>query len=384
VLGLGNRSARKTYYAQFRAGQFQLERFRLLLDEVTDAIFLVELPSGTIVDVDRTAARQLGYGLTEMVGLPLKSFVTQVPAGALGAAGAMETLPMKAQMQAILAGKHGARIPVEISARTVAFHGGTYSVLIARDITERLRAEQQLVEAKDAAEAARRATNEFLSIAAHELRTPLMSLTLGLEVLRNKLASARDEVTPKSLDVLRRQANRLSRLASDLVDDARLERGLFTVAKETVDVSAVALELVRRAQERHPSRAIGFKAPGKVDVHGDPLRLEQALSNLVENALKYTDDGAPVDVEIDADATHVRIHVLDRGPGLPPEILERAFERFVRALRPTTTTPGLGLGLHIAREIVRLHGGTITAGNRAGGGSQFTIELPRPRTTPLG
>ncbi|MCP3139901.1 CHASE domain-containing protein [Pyxidicoccus xibeiensis] len=247
----------------------------------------------------------------------------------------------------------------------------------ARAAAEAASAEQQRLASE--ARAAVRVRDEFLSVAAHELRTPLTSLKLQLQLLYRQLRqgtpldAARVE---RGVDSCERQTTRLSQLVDSLLDVSRLASGRMELQLEPLELGEVVRELVRRFESdaQQADVRLTVDAPEPVSGQWDRLRLEQVLTNLVSNALKYG-HGAPVDVRVRGDGTHARLEVTDRGIGIAPEDLRRIFERFERAVS-SRHYGGLGLGLFITRELVEALGGHISVESLPGQGATFTVRLP--------
>jgi two-component system sensor histidine kinase BaeS len=217
---------------------------------------------------------------------------------------------------------------------------------------------------------AREAQTRFLESVSHELRTPLTSIRGYAEGLQERAIDASEAAR-----VIATEAGRLERLVADLLDLARVGRADFTVAHEPVDLA----EVVAHAVERHlpQARELAVELSGSADpatvVLGDEDRILQAVSNLIENALRLTPAGGSVVVHARAGEITVR----DTGPGLAAQDIPRAFERFYLHGRYRSERPvGSGLGLAIVRELVAAMGGSVEASAPAGGGAQFTIRLP--------
>ena len=229
-------------------------------------------------------------------------------------------------------------------------------------------------------EAAVHARDEFLSLAAHELKTPLTSLLGFAEMLsqRLRLDQPMTERDRRALGVVIAQAGRLSRLVDLLLDVARLETGQLALDLEPLDLCALAREVAEEMQpalRRHTLELFCPETPMMVE--GDELRLEQALQNLIGNAIKYSPDGGAVMLRVERQDGHAVIAVSDRGIGIPSESQERLFERFYRARNTVgTQISGMGMGLFVVKEIVTHHGGTVEVRSVENEGSTFTIRLP--------
>nr|AYM53672.1 sensor protein [Cystobacter fuscus] len=227
--------------------------------------------------------------------------------------------------------------------------------------------------------------DQFLSMASHELRTPLTPLKATLELLIRQSGSGPGMSPERQRDTfarLKRQVDRLTRLIGDMLDVSRLQSGRFTLTVAPMDVGALAREVVERIQSARPERArqLTLEVPAEPLVgRWDEQRLDQLLTNLVENALRYSPPDTPVAVRVREEADCVRLDVEDRGIGIPRESLPQLFTPFFRARNAAEHyAGGLGLGLAICREIVERHGGGIQAtSDGPGQGTCFTVRLLR-------
>ncbi|MGE6758477.1 ATP-binding protein [Corallococcus interemptor] len=228
-------------------------------------------------------------------------------------------------------------------------------------------------------EAVRR-RDDFLSIAAHELKTPLTSLQLHIQGLQAKARGAPmppEKLTAK-LESAYSQTQRLGKLVNDLLDISRIAQGQLHIKREDVDLVALVraqLERSREALTRAECEVRFHASEPRLIGHWDALRLEQVVGNLLTNAMKYG-AGKPVEVTLDGDATRVRLEVRDHGIGIAEEDRARIFERFERAVS-VRHYGGFGLGLWIVREIVQALGGNIDVASAPEQGSTFTVTLPR-------
>ncbi len=214
----------------------------------------------------------------------------------------------------------------------------------------------------------------FVADAGHELRTPLTLLRTELELALRHAASAedlRDAVRRSSIEV-----DRLVQLAEDLLLIAQSHAGRLALRVEPLDtadlLASTASRFEWRAQET--GRRIALDAGGETSLRGDRVRLEQALGNLIDNALRH--GGGDVELSTTSANGAVELHVADHGPGMPPEFIERAFERFTRADAARGHAGGAGLGLSIVRMIAEAHGGAAHVQNRTGGGTDVWVTLP--------
>ncbi|HEY1292213.1 MAG TPA: ATP-binding protein [Chloroflexota bacterium] len=232
------------------------------------------------------------------------------------------------------------------------------------------------------AEEAVRAREDFLSVAAHELKTPVTSLR-GFAQLTLRALDQPGELDRarlrQALMVVNQQSDKLRRLVAQLLDVSRIQSGRLALELQPVDVGALVAEVVTAMQNQsqyHTLEVVGGNLPS---VKLDPLRVEQVLTNLVDNAIKYSPQGGLITIELSTpDAQCVEIAVRDHGPGIPPDHREHIFERFYQADEGTSHSAGMGLGLYISREIAELHGGSIRAEFPDDGGARFAIRLPLP------
>jgi PAS domain S-box-containing protein len=235
--------------------------------------------------------------------------------------------------------------------------------------------------ASRALEEALRARDEFLSIASHELKTPLTSMKLRTQMGKRSIEKGDDRVFARE-NVIRlieesdRQLSRLSRLVDDMLDVSRIATGHLTMEPEPLELCPFVEGVVDRLRPQFQEARVevDLQACESLTVRWDHFRIDQVLTNLLTNALKYG-AGKPVAVRVSASGDRVRIEVRDQGPGIAKENQERIFMRFERAISANVVS-GLGLGLYITRQIVFRHGGTIRLDSEPGKGSTFVVELP--------
>jgi signal transduction histidine kinase len=227
-----------------------------------------------------------------------------------------------------------------------------------------------------AREEATRLKEDFLSAAAHDLKTPLTTVVAQAQFLERK--ATRDPSAPSDLQGLQRivrEAQRLSALVTDLLDAARMEQGRLVADREPIDLGALVSSVTARQQS--VTHATEVEVRGAVVGNYDGRRIEQLLENLIENARKYSPEATPVSVSIWQENGEARITVQDRGIGIPAADLPRIFDRFARASNVDDRKfHGMGLGLYICRGIVEEHGGRIWAESEIGKGSTFHVALP--------
>jgi PAS domain S-box-containing protein len=268
---------------------------------------------------------------------------------------------------------------VELVRRTARGRYAPTDLAVAQELARRFGIALDNARLYREAQEAIRARDDFFMIASHELRTPLTPLQLQLEAIERTLkrAGLLNEQLTGRVERCSRQIFRLTRLVESLLDVTRITAGQLAVEPEVLDLCALAREVTERftGEASEVGSTITLHAGESLLGRWDPTRLDQVLSNLLENAVKYG-CGKPVEVDITDEGDAVRVCVTDHGMGIAPEARARIFERFERAVS-LRHYGGLGLGLFIARQIVEAHGGTIEATSHPQAGSTFTVKLPR-------
>jgi PAS domain S-box-containing protein len=278
-------------------------------------------------------------------------------------------------------GRDGRQLWIEWHVRTFRDANGRSIGMrgIAFDVTARRQLEHERAELLKQAQESNRAKDEFLATISHELRTPINAVLGWTQMLRAGILSA--ERASRALESIERNAAAQGRMIEDLLDVSRIVSGKFHLEVEDVDISALAsltVDVVRPAAEAKRIRLEIAHDGAPLMIRGDPHRLEQAIWNLLANAVKFTPVEGRVRLETIANGGEVELVVSDNGEGIAPELLTQVFERFRQAdASPTRPHAGLGIGLAIVRHIVELHGGTVRAESAGrGSGAVFRVRLP--------
>ena len=360
--------------------QAELQRLFALLDEAPILLNVLEGPELRIVMANRRT-REMFAG-RDLIG---RSFRDDVPpsnatlaaAVRVYASGVSETFEATSRDVEGFVGRSFTQTVVPIGDPD----GKITRVMVASvETTEQRRAQEALeAQARDLESARRqaveasRAKDEFLAMLGHELRNPLAPMVMTLELMR---LTGR---TSPEVELLERQVRHMTRLVDDLLDVSRIARGRVELQRQNVALSTIvnrALEMTRPLIEERRHRIFTELAPAAV--HADPDRLAQVVANLITNAAKYSEIGAPIRILTQHSGARVRLAVVDHGIGIAPGMIGRVFEAFVQQPQMLARSQGgLGLGLSIVKSLVEAHGGTVSAhSDGPGRGSTFAIELP--------
>ncbi|MBI4769638.1 MAG: HAMP domain-containing histidine kinase, partial [Chloroflexi bacterium] len=230
-------------------------------------------------------------------------------------------------------------------------------------------------------QATQQAQHDFLANVSHELKTPLTSIQGFAQAILDG-AAASPEALQRSASIIYDEADRMRRLVEGLLDLARLDAGLRTLNRAPLDLRLVLAAAVEKFSLRAKEKKVDLKGdlpPALPAMVGDADRLAQVFANLLDNALKHTPAGGSVVLAASPAPGGVEVSVKDTGPGIPPEDLQRIFERFYQVDKSRARSGGVGLGLTISKEIVEAHGGSLSAESVVGLGSKFIVRLPVAR-----
>jgi PAS domain S-box-containing protein len=359
-----------------------------IVDSSEDAIVSKSL-DGIITSWNQAAERMFGWTAEEAIG---KSIVMIIPQELrqeetmiLGKLRKGERLE---HFETIRVTKHGRRLNISLTVSPIRNKDGKIigASKIARDITDRVQAEEERMmllaserAARERAEAASRAKDEFVAMISHEIRSPLNAILGWAQMLRQ--GTLNEVATANALESIERNARAQAQLVSDLLDISRVITGKLRINARPVDLTNSlnsALESIRPAAEAKQIQLEVEREPYATVVTGDADRLQQVFWNLLSNAVKFTPRNGRVSVRVWRSNSQLQLIVSDTGAGISPEFLPFIFNRFTQA--DTTSArqhAGLGLGLAIVRHIIELHGGTVTAeSDGIGKGATFRINLP--------
>ena len=351
-----------------------------VLESAPDAMIIVDRDDGRIVYANEVAEQVFGFSRLELMGQPVERLVPTRLREAHrlereGYSAAPRRRPMGIGLDLRGYRSDGGEFPAEISLSPLHVGAKTYVVAAIRDVTERKRLEEQ---AKLASEAVRR-RDELLAVASHELRGPVGNIQLLISTLERGATLSSEELRKvvQRMGGLHRQALHLTQLVNELLDLSQIHLGRLQLKLEETDLATLAREVAASMHEEVEQAGSDLVVRAEEPATGrwDRTRLQQVITNLLGNAVKYA-GGQPIEVRVDADPATARVEVQDHGPGIAPEDQARVFELFGRTAAAGVAA-GLGLGLYITRQIVEAHGGHILLHSHPGMGSTFTVDLPR-------
>ncbi|MFN2510021.1 MAG: ATP-binding protein [Pyrinomonadaceae bacterium] len=362
-------------------------RYRRLFEAARDGILILNAHTLKITDVNPFMTELLGYSRDEFLGKELWQIgffsdkkASQDAFRQVQAKGYLryDDLPLRT--------KKGKTQEVEFVSNVYKEHGQQVIQCNIRDITKRKRAEDERALLLESAQAARAEADlandikdEFLALLSHELRTPLTSILGWSQMLTD--VKLDEEASKRALEIIVRNARSQRQLIDDLLDISRIITGKLRLEVRPTELASIIEAAVDNVRPAADARSIDLQIssdPGISPISGDPDRLQQIIWNLLTNAIKFTPKGGRVQVRFERIRSHVEITVKDTGQGIAPELLPHVFDRFRQCDSSSTRRhSGLGLGLSIVRQLVELHGGTVTAESPgAGEGTTVKVILP--------
>ena len=350
-----------------------------IFQTIGEGVVVLDL-GGKVIDANVAAERLLGLPLARIVGQPARR-VLPAWAGvvqdqlALGDGEAIEEIEMGTSTH-------------EVTVSSLTDHLGwpTGQLVVARDVTERRRVEQQLRDSLEREQASTRQLraldqmkSTFLQAVSHDLRTPLASV-LGIAITLQCHQQELDAGDAADLlQRLSRSARKMDRLLNDLLDLDRLAQPTVSPERERVDLGELVERVVKDASAELLEHRPVHVAVCPLRLEVDPPKVERIVENLLANAARHTPPGTPVWVRVKQHGNGALLVVDDAGPGVPPQLRETIFQPFRQGPRPASHAPGLGVGLALVRVFAQLHGGSAWVEDRPGGrGASFRVHLPDP------
>ncbi len=358
------------------------ERFRFIIEQSPLSIQILDLDGKTIM-VSKSFEKLWGITLMDLQKYNILEDKQLIDLGLMpdlkkSFEGITVTLPFR-EYDAINTLGIGFKRIVSSVAYPVKNEKGQVSnvVLIHEDVTEKEKAKAAMIEAKEAAEKTARMKSRFLDIAAHELRTPITSLSLVVQLAQKQFAKGHP-IEESTLIRLRAQCERITRLVLDLLDVSRLERNVINLQLELKNITELIIEQIEEFNLIRPNRKIVLLKPtDPIILKFDSVRISQVISNFLDNACKYTPDETLIEISVEKMEKFVRVSVKDQGLGIAEDQQSTLFSPFTRgSMELTGRSGGLGLGLYVSRMIIELHKGKVGLTSRPGEGSNFYFEIP--------
>ena len=383
IIGLGERSIRKSYYPELERRLDEMERFRALLDQSNDLIFLVEIPSGHFADVNESACRQLGFPRQTILAMSIGDLVLEPVLDTIAALSSTGEQAGKTTITTIQCDE--GELPVEMSLRQVTFKDAVYAVIVARDITERKQMEEHLRKYREQLEelvqertsqltAINQELEAFSYSVAHDLRAPLRAISGFSKILLEEHAA---QVDPAGLSYLRHiveAVQRMSHIIDALLSLSRLTRG--EMKREKVNLSAMARMVLDELRLRDPQRNVNTFIADDLVIEADHQLMRVVLENLLGNAWKFTARMPIACIEFGAQTGKSPTYfVRDNGAGFDMKYADRLFGVFQR-LHTNDEFPGTGIGLATVKRILHRHGGEIWASGEVNRGATFYFTIP--------
>jgi PAS domain S-box-containing protein len=349
------------------------DRLRKIFSGLPAAIALLRGPDYAVEFVNPVAL-ELAGGNTDIVGKPFREVFTefhQLSSSTFSEVLASGQPLFSRELRITSPDGRGERF-FNVICQPLLDYRGQLLLMHAVEVTVQVRARREVEEAL-------RLRDEFMSIASHELRTPIAALQAQAQLILRRAQRA-GQLEPQrvlqAFETMNSQAGRLNRLVNQLLDISRIESGKLELELELADLVSLVKQVVANIHSRSDRHPINLEAPASLEAEIDPLRLEQVVVNLLDNAVKYSPDGGDIHVWLGrTDPGTVALSIRDHGLGIPPDKRGEIFERFYQA-HGSGHRSGLGLGLYICRQIVEMHGGSIAAEFPPDGGTRMFVQLP--------
>ena len=362
--------------------QREFELFRLMIDGVKDyAIFMLD-PEGRITTWNSGAERIKGYKADEIIGQHFSRFYTKEDVERRWPEHELKVAREegKYEEEGWRVRKDGTTFWANVLITALFDAAGELRGFskVTRDVTLRREAEQELLRAKEQAEHANRAKEQFLAVLSHELRTPLTPILATVSMVE-KRPDLPDELRVE-IGSLRRNVELEAKLVDDLLDMTRIARGKVSLHAEVVEAHNLIRSALQLVQKEIDDKGLDLNTSLRAkrhDLWADPTRLHQVLENLLQNAVKFTPEGGTITVRTSNDGDRLKIEITDTGIGIEPDLLPHIFNPFEQGERTVTRKyGGLGLGLSICKSMVEMHKGTLTAASDGRSkGATFTLTL---------
>jgi PAS domain S-box-containing protein len=338
---------------------FVLQRYQLLFQHARDIMLFISYPDGRIVEANLAATRAYGYSQGELLSLTIQDL--RAPETQALTRSQIERASSEGILfETVHRRKDGSLFPVEVSSLRADIGGEPVLLSIIREIAERKQAERQ--------------REEFVNLAAHEMRTPLTIFKGYLQILLNE--GSHSERERHHFEVLKAQVNRLARLVQTLIATIQVESDEPAPALCLVDLAELVQQTVEAVSDTTQGVHLRVSCEGPASVEVDREQIREVLIHLLDNAVRYSPPDGTVEVALKLAVAEAIVSVRDRGPGIPLERQAHLFEAYYQISPMTRPNAGMGLGLYIARGILLRQGGRIWVESEVGAGSTFSFALP--------
>lgn len=347
-----------------------------IVDNSDDAIVSKTL-DGVIMSWNTAATKMFGYTEAEAIGRHVSLIIPQERLAEEDyIIGEIKKGNSVSHFETIRIAKNGSFIPISLTVSPILNQEKTIigASKIARDISEKVAAHQELEQLYQQVKTLSDKKDEFIAMTTHELKTPITSLRGFLQLLQ--IHTGTNDKGALFVERGIRQVDKLAMLINDLVEFSRLQAGKLGLNFEIFDMKVLVEDCLDlyTANDSHPFKLV---ATGSLQVRADRLRVEQVVDNLISNAIKYSPDGGNIEIALEGKEDVVEVRISDEGIGIDSDSIDKLFSQFFRAQQPGYNIPGLGMGLFITKEIIERHGGTIRVESTLGKGSVFGFVLPR-------
>ncbi|MEB3120495.1 MAG: PAS domain S-box protein [Snowella sp.] len=356
-------------------------RYRNLLDQASDAILIADM-EGNLVETNQKAIQLLGYSRNEIVQLkfaeiysPEEIFVAQAAFQEIITHGHGKIL------DTLMIGKNNRIIPTDITGSLIEYSETRYIQIIVRDISDRKKAELEIQNALIKERELNELKTQFIDVASHEFRTPLTVILGNTEFIIKYYQKLSEEKRFDNLNKVLKSALRLKEMIEDVLVLSRLTSDKITLELQSLNIESFCHEVVEDVLSNSENKnqimisLVDEFGLGK-QINGDPKILYHILSNLLNNAVKYSKENSPIECVIELSQSEIIFKISDRGIGIPQKDLVNICESFHRASN-VENIPGTGLGLNIVKRYIELHRGTLEIESEVNLGSTFTVRLPR-------
>ncbi len=349
--------------------------FRSLIQSAADYIQVLDL-KGSITRTNPATLRNAGYAETDIIGHPFVEFLTATSKALVEAQFPTILQQGESRQELQFVHKDGSIRHMDCSWSVVRNGENQYVVVIQRDITDRKRAEEALQESLVREKEMSELKSRFVSIASHELRTPLTTIQNNIYMLKNYAHKLDDAGREGKLDKIQLMVEHITELLQDVLSLNNIETGHVEFNPALVQFDTFCRDIVDEFQhQKDQDHILKFECKQPVKTHIDSRLMRQVISNLLDNAIKYSKAGTTVTLDLMTEGEKVIFKVIDQGIGIPEDDQPKMFQPFRRASNIGTTI-GSGLGLSIIKQALEVHGGTITFTSKLGEGTTFTATIP--------